>query len=249
MAEHVPRPEAWLQPLVGSPSIYRRFTRDVGAPGRALDDEAYADPRPGFEFSLQPKASGATDATVAAAHEAAPGLFTTRCATHGLVVLTIPLYCRDTFLHPACCARTAEPYGGGAPPLAAGACLSLGSTGRLVEGATAGTCVGCELNIDAIKATTAEHWDRAGVAYLVHGFPDGCATDAARWAINHYHPNHKSAEGDVAAAHVRKTTEDDVRAGRVWWTSGCCAATRASSTRGRWAQGIRARWSRRWGSS
>jgi hypothetical protein len=131
------------------------------------------------------------------------------------VVLTIPLYCRDTFLHPACCARTAEPYGGGAPPLAAGAYLSFDSTGRLVEGATAGSWGGCELNIDAIKATTAEHWDRAGVAYLVHGFPDGCATDATRWASNHYHPNHKSAEGDVAAAHVRKTTEDDVRAGRV----------------------------------
>ena len=63
--------------------------------------------------------------------------------------------------------------------------------------------------------TTAAHWDRAGVAYLVHGFPDGCASDPKRWARNHYHPNHKSAESDIATAHVRKTTEDDVRAGRV----------------------------------
>ncbi len=52
---------------------------------------------------------------------------------------------------------------------------------------------------------------RRGVAYLTHGFPDGCATDSVRWADNHYHPNHQSAEGDVATAHVRKTTADDVR--------------------------------------
>ena len=141
----MPRPEAWLQPLVGSPSIYRRFTRNVGAPGRALDDEAYADPRPGFEFSLQPKASSATGAAVAAAHGAAPGLFTTRCATHGLVVVTIPLYCRDTFLHPACCARTAEPHGdtrAGAPFFQRddGSALTRGEVESLVR--TAAVMVG-----------------------------------------------------------------------------------------------------------
>ena len=62
-----------------------------------------------------------------------------------LVMLTIPLYCRDTFLCPPCCSRTAEPYGGGALPLAPGPCLSRDGGGRLVEGATAGEWVGCEL--------------------------------------------------------------------------------------------------------
>ncbi len=106
---YVPRPEAWLQPLVGSSPVYRRFTRSLGVPGRALDDEAYADPRPGFEFSLRHKESSATEAELAAAHEAAPALFTTRCEEHGLAALWIPLYCRDTFLGPPCCSRTAEP--------------------------------------------------------------------------------------------------------------------------------------------
>jgi hypothetical protein len=71
----------------------------VGGPGLALDDEAYADPRPGFGFSLTPKESTATSADVLAAHAAAPGLFTTRCTTHGVVALVIPLNCRDTSLH------------------------------------------------------------------------------------------------------------------------------------------------------
>ncbi len=212
---YVPRPEAWLQPLVGSPSAYRLFTRSLGVPGRALDDEAYADPRPGFEFSLKPKKSTATKAELATAHEAAPGLFTTRCDRHGLVTLWIPLYCRDTFLSPPCCSRTTEPYAGGAPPLAPGPCLSVDGAGRLVEGLAAGAWVGCELNLEAIRASTGEHCDRAGVAYLVHGFPDGCAVGAERWAANHFHPNHKSAEEEVARAHVRETTESDVRAGRV----------------------------------
>jgi hypothetical protein len=212
---YVPRAEAWLQPMVGSPASYLRFTRPLGGPGLALDDEAYADPRPGFGFSLTPKESTATSAEIIAAHAAAPGLFTTRCATHGLVALVIPLNCRDTFTRPPCCARTEEPYAGGAPPLGPGPRLSVDSAGRLAEGATSGAWRGCELNIAAIRATTTEHWDRAGVAYLEHGFPDGCATGAERWASNHYHPNHKSAEGEVAAVHVRKTTEDDVRAGRV----------------------------------
>ncbi len=87
------------RPLVGSPRICLRFTRAVGVPGLALDVKAYADPRPGLEFRLRP-ASSATGEGIAAVHEVAPGLFTTRCSTHGLVVLTIPLYCRDTFLCP-----------------------------------------------------------------------------------------------------------------------------------------------------
>jgi hypothetical protein len=99
---------------------------------------------------------------IIAAHAAAPGLFTTRCATHGLVALVIPLNCRDTFLRPPCCARTEEPYAGGAPPLGPGPRLSVDSTGRLAEGATTGAWRGCELNIAAIRATTTERWDRAG---------------------------------------------------------------------------------------
>ncbi len=138
------------------------------------------------------------------------------------MALVIPVYCRDTFMRPPCCARTEEPYAGGAPPLEPGPCLSVDSAGRLVEGATAGAWRGCELDIAAIRATTAEHWDRAGVAYLEHGLPDGCATDTERWASSHYHPNHKSAEGVVATAHVRKTTEDEVRSGRV--VEGCCSS-------------------------
>jgi hypothetical protein len=87
VAEHVPRPEAWLQPLVGSPPGYRRSTRPLGGPGLALDDDLCLAPR-----SLTPKESAATGADIGAAHAAAPGLLTTRCATHGLVVPTIPLY-------------------------------------------------------------------------------------------------------------------------------------------------------------
>jgi hypothetical protein len=67
------------------------------------------------------------------------------------VALVIPLNCRDTFLRPPCCARTEEPYAGGAPPLGPGPRLSVDGAGRLVEGATTGAWRGCELNIAAIE--------------------------------------------------------------------------------------------------
>jgi hypothetical protein len=46
------------------------LTRALGVPGLALHDEANAGPRAGFEFSLMPEASGATEVESAAAHEA-----------------------------------------------------------------------------------------------------------------------------------------------------------------------------------
>ena len=47
----------------------------------------------------------------------------------------------------------------------------------------------------------------------MHGFPDGCATDASTGTTT---TKPLVGGGDVATAHVRKTTEDDVRAG-AWW--------------------------------
>ena len=89
-------------------------------------------------------------------------------------MLTIPLHCRDTLMCPPCCSRTAESrtaYSGGAPPLTPGPCLSLDGAGRgsLSKARRWARGSACELNLDAIKATTAEHWERAGDAYLVHG--------------------------------------------------------------------------------
>lgn len=49
----------------------------------------------------------------------------------------------------------------------------------------------------------------------MHGFPDGCAALSAVPATTTTQTTSRLTEGDVATAHVRETTEDDVRAGRV----------------------------------